>query len=156
MKIGLLLQAAGIGEDGDSRAQQVVHVEIAERLADADALEIEPQRGDLPAGAGVQRQDDGALLRLIFQKGEDLGEPLAIGGVFGAVDGRDRVGPTVETEPLEHAGAGRSGCGEEGGVVHHVADLVDALDDALATEVADRRLGRAEEQRALMGRPARG
>ena len=150
VKIGLLLQPARIGVDGVRRLQETLHVEIAERLGGDDRTEIEPPSLDLRPGARVQRQHHRAITGALLEVIDDLGQRAAVGGALGAMHGRHGIPAPREAQAFEHRGAARKGGGEHRRIVHHVADVVDALDDAFAAQIVDCGAGRAQQQRAQM------
>ena len=84
------------------------------------------------------------------RKATICGQHLGIVGALGAMHGGQRVGAPGEAEPIQHVRAPGGGGGEQGRVVHHVADVVDAGGDPLAGEIGDRGLGRAQQERAQM------
>ena len=62
------------------------------------------------------------------------------------MDGCHRVRDLDDSEAFQHLRAARSGGGEQGCIVHHIADVMDSLRNTLAPEIGDRGLGRAQQQ----------
>src|SRR5438067_12701223 len=64
------------------------------------------------------------------------------------MDGGESVGALAKTQPVEALRPPRRGCGKACRIVHYVTDIMDTVSDALAPEIDDAGLGRAQQQRA--------
>jgi len=72
MEIGFFLQSAGIGEDGNCRSQEPVHVKITERPVRQDVAEIEAPLRDPLACPEMDRNYDDATACPPAQKAQDF------------------------------------------------------------------------------------
>ena len=101
MEIGLLLHAAGIGEDGDRRSQEAVHVEITQRLTRHYVAEIEAPLRDPLACPGVDREYDDAIACLPAQELYDFSECGFVFRAFGPMHRGESVRALDKTQPVE-------------------------------------------------------
>ena len=142
---GFFLDAAGVGEDLAGVLFEHQHVEVADGIDGFDALEAVVQVGELFAGAGVDGEDDGLVDGV--EGGDDVAQGVGVVGVGGAMEGGEQVLLGLQVQVGEEGGVLVGALAElTDGVVHGVADWVDALGDAFVGEVQDGGLGGAEEQ----------
>ena len=103
MKIGLLLQAAGIGEHGRAVGQQALHVQRSERSDHGQARQVDAEPRGRLARAGMQGQDDGQMLGLSAQIADGGGQAGGAVGGRRAVQGGHGVGPGRQAQAPEDA-----------------------------------------------------
>ena len=151
-QVGLLLHAAGVGEDGAGVPRELEEVEVAERRGQgrgsceplAQAGIVEPLRGPW-----VEREDHRALEAL--DQPNEPPQPVRVVDVPGAVRRDQQEATRLDAGGLERAGAlGRDRGEGQRHVGHHVTDQVDLACDGLLLKVVNRRLRRAEQQVARM------
>src|SRR5215472_6410586 len=115
-----------------------MHVEVADWIAGQDAAEIEIPFLDPLAQPRMDRQHHDAVTSSLSQKCNYLTQRLAVLGAFGSVDRRKRKAPPGDPQPIKHWRASGSRSGEQRRVIHHISDVVDATNNTLHTQIADR------------------
>ncbi len=144
-QVGLLLDAAGVGQHRARVLQERGELEVAERRAERQPVE---QAGGVQPRARprVHREDDRQRERL-----DQLHQPLQARGVVdvaGPVGGHEHELARGHPVGLEDLGAvGRARAEQQRDVDHHVADHLDPAGHPLRAQVQRRRLGRAQQQR---------
>ena len=145
MPVGLLLEAARVGEDHARLRGERGQVEVAERRADDDVgAELEPCPVECSARARVDREHDGLL-----EPADAFDDPPQAlrGRVCLAVDREQEVSARLEPQLFERARAlARDWREPQRRVGHHVADDLGPAGNALDGELLARALVRREEQ----------
>src|SRR3546814_2397439 len=101
-----------------------------------EGFERHAEAGGRLRGAGMQRQYDRAFRRHRFQVADHRAQAGRVIGVFGAMNGSQRVATGLKAEPDQNVGAGpRPLLCIKRGVIHDVADMNDPVANALIRKV---------------------